>query len=77
MDSKTDLKKTCACPNCGGKMAPSNNVSLSLYICPECGSSIDTGEQNYDCNNLCPNCNQILEDNECSYCGYDLGSDFD
>ena len=77
MDSKTDLKKTCAWPNCGGEMKLSDNVSLSLYICPDCGCSVDTEEQNYDCNNLCPNCNQILEDNECSYCGYDLGSDFD
>jgi len=27
---------------------------------------------------VCPNCNQALGDgNECPYCGYDLGTDFD
>ena len=58
-------------------MKISYNDSTSCYVCPECGSSIDAKEQNYDSENLCPSCNQTLEGNECLYCGYDLGSDFD
>ena len=77
MDVGYDLKKICVCPNCGSEMKISYNDSTSCYVCPECGSSIDAKEQNYDCKNLCPSCNQTLDGNECSYCGYDLGSDFD
>ena len=53
------------------------NSSTSYYVCSECGCSIYAEEQNYDCENLCPSCNQTLDGNECTYCGYDLGSDFD
>ena len=51
--------------------------SSQLYICPECGCTINAEEQKYDDEYTCPNCNQSLDGNECSYCGYDLGSDFD
>ena len=66
------------CPNCGAKMRRSPDTSDPIYVCPECGCSIEGTEQNLDSLRTCPNCNQILEDgNECPYCGYDLGSDFD
>ena len=77
MDVKSKYKKICSCPNCGSDMKISIIDFESYYICPECGCSIIAEEQNYDCENLCPSCNQIISGNECSYCGYDLGSDFD
>ena len=77
MDTPFKLKKTCTCPNCGAEMVISCNQSTFFYVCSECGCSINAVEQNYDCENLCPNCNRILDNNECPYCGYDLGSDFD
>jgi hypothetical protein len=77
MDVRSDLKKICICPNCGSEMKITCNDSTSYYFCKECGCSIDAKELNYDCENLCPSCNQTLDGNECSYCGYDLGSDFD
>jgi DNA-directed RNA polymerase subunit RPC12/RpoP len=77
MDVKTDLKNLWVCPNCGSDMNLSNNESNSVYVCPECGCTIDAEEQKFNFENACPNCNQIMDGNECSYCGYDLGSDFD
>jgi membrane protease subunit (stomatin/prohibitin family) len=77
MDDTTNLKEIWICPSCGKEMNLSQNGSMSVYICPECGCTIEAGTQNYDINNLCPNCNQVIDENECSYCGYDLGSDFD
>lgn len=77
MDVESKSKKICICPNCGNEMKISFNDSTSYYVCPECGCSMDSEIQNYDWCNICPNCNQEIDDNECSYCGYDLGSDFD
>jgi ssDNA-binding Zn-finger/Zn-ribbon topoisomerase 1 len=77
MDAESNLKKVCTCPNCGANMKIINDGSTSYYVCSECGCSIYAEDQNYDCQDLCPSCNQALDGNECSYCGYDLGSDFD
>jgi tRNA(Ile2) C34 agmatinyltransferase TiaS len=74
-ESETDEK--CVCPNCGETMKRSLDPSIPLYICPKCGCSIEQTEQNLDSQMSCPNCNQLLDGNECPYCGYDLGSDFD
>ena len=77
MDLESNLKKICACPNCGAEMKISCYDSTSFYVCPDCGCSIEAIEQDYNCENFCPSCNQTLNGSECSYCGYDLGSDFD
>ena len=77
MEMASDLKKQCVCPNCGADMKPSEDISSPVYVCPECGCTIDGEDQEFDCQNACPNCNQLLDGNECPYCGYDLGSDFD
>ena len=55
----------------------SHEGPVFIYVCPECGCTIDAEEQNFDAENICPNCYQPMEGSECSYCGYDLGSDFD
>ena len=66
------------CPNCGGEMQLSVNSSDDTYVCKECGCCVSKNEiNNVDMDHCCPNCNQPLEGNECSYCGYDLGSDFE
>ena len=50
----------------------------SADVCKDCGCCVSTNElNNVDTDHICPNCNQSLEGNECSYCGYDLGSDFE
>ena len=54
-----------------------SNGSSSFFVCPDCGCSMDSELQYYFCDNLCPICNQELDGNECYYCGYHLGSDFD
>jgi membrane protease subunit (stomatin/prohibitin family) len=78
METMTELENKWTCPNCGTKMNKSLDSDPPLYICPECGCTLEATEQNYDIGSICPNCNQLLEDgNECPYCGYDLGSDFD
>lgn len=77
MDVATELKEIWACPNCGTEMNLSHEGPVSIYVCPECGCTIDAEEQNFDAENICPNCYQPMEGKECSYCGYDLGSDFD
>ncbi|MFE3845471.1 hypothetical protein ACFL1L_01245 [Thermoplasmatota archaeon] len=77
MIAESDLKKVCACPNCGSEMKITYQMSTYYYVCSECGCSIYAEKQNYDCESFCPSCNQPLDGNECTYCGYDLGSDFD
>jgi DNA-directed RNA polymerase subunit RPC12/RpoP len=78
MCSATDMETKYICPNCGGDMEPSPNQSDETYICNDCGCCVSTNElYNVDTDHICPNCNQPLEGNECSYCGYDLGSDFE
>jgi len=74
-DYETEDK--CICPNCGEEMKRSLDTSYPLYVCPKCGCSIEKSEQNLDSGMSCPNCNQLLDGDECPYCGYDLGSDFD
>ena len=59
-------------------MQRSQDNPTNTYVCPECGCSIDAEDQNFSSEGICPNCNQVLDDgNECPYCGYDLGTDFD
>ena len=70
-------EQKCICPNCGEIMKRSLDATIPLYICPKCGCSVETTDQNLDADTTCPNCNQLLDGNECPYCGYDLGSDFD
>jgi predicted amidophosphoribosyltransferase len=77
MDMAAGLKKKCVCPNCGADMQLSATSESPVYVCPDCGCTIDGEHQDYGQENVCPNCNQPLEGNECPYCGYDLGSDFD
>lgn len=74
---ESETEKKCICPNCGENMNRSLTASISLYVCPKCGCSIEKIDQNLNADTTCPNCNQFLDGNECSYCGYDLGSDFD
>jgi len=75
--TESEEEKKCICPNCGEIMKRSMDASSPLYICPKCGCSIEKTDQNLDADMACPNCNQLLDGNECPYCGYDLGSDFD
>ena len=77
MDELSELKEKCICPNCGEQMNISKNESTEIYVCPICGCTVDAENQNFESNSICPNCSQLLDGNECSYCGYDLGSDFD
>ena len=78
MESIVEMnKKKCICPNCGAEMSLSEDHPEKVYVCGECGCTISAEEQSLDSMNCCPNCNQPLEDNECPYCGYDLGSDFE
>jgi len=73
-----ELETVWTCPNCGSKMEKSKNTEYPTYVCPDCGCTIEGTEQNYNVDDVCPNCHQPLdENNECPYCGYDLGSDFD
>ena len=73
-----EMEEKWICPNCGEKMQRSQDNSTNTYVCPECGCSIDAEDQNFSSECICPNCNQLLDDgNECPYCGYDLGTDFD
>jgi ssDNA-binding Zn-finger/Zn-ribbon topoisomerase 1 len=66
------------CPNCGSDMKKKTNTWGLFYACPECGCTTEGKEQNFDYGEICPNCGRTMdESNECSYCGYDLGSDFD
>jgi hypothetical protein len=76
MDEAAELSEGCVCPNCGEKMNKSIDGSLVFFVCPACGCTIDAENNNFELNKVCPNCNQTLEGYECSYCGYDLGSDF-
>ena len=74
----TELKKKWICPNCGEKMHLLSDSLPLTYVCPKCGCSIEAENQDFSSEGVCPNCNQVLDDgNECSYCGYDLGTDFD
>jgi hypothetical protein len=72
-----DEEERWICPNCGEKMQRAPDKSAKIYVCPACGCSIEAGEENLALDNTCPNCNQLMDGNECPYCGYDLGSDFD
>ncbi|UCD13527.1 MAG: hypothetical protein JSW60_08220 [Thermoplasmatales archaeon] len=48
------------------------------HICEKCGCTIEGCEQNFEPEIVCPNCHSSMDSsNECSYCGYDLGSDFE
>ncbi|MEF8880097.1 MAG: zf-TFIIB domain-containing protein [Candidatus Thermoplasmatota archaeon] len=78
MEAELEMEKEVVCPNCGTSMKQSLDTATDIYVCPECGCSIE-GDEESDFDNfaVCPNCNQPLEGNECSYCGYDLGSDFE
>ena len=78
MEMITELEEKWICPNCGEKMHLSSDSSPSTYVCPKCGCSIEAENQDFSSKGVCPNCNQVLGDgNECPYCGYDLGTDFD
>ena len=72
-----ETKKKCICPNCGTEMNISLHGDENVYVCPDCGCTIEAKEQNFDTSGICPNCNQELDGNECPYCGYYLGSDFE
>ena len=72
------MKDIWTCPNCGERMRKKSDISNVYHICLKCGYSMEGKEQNFDFGRVCPNCHHVLSDNiECSYCGYDLGSDFD
>lgn len=70
-------EETWTCPNCGGKMKRVVNNDVPYFVCPDCGSSLEESDLCYELKAICPNCHQPMDGNECSYCGYDLGSDFD
>ena len=66
------------CPNCGTTMKRIVIDSGLFHICQKCGCSIEGKEQVFNADKICPNCHCSMEsDSECSYCGYDLGSDFE
>ena len=77
MEMVADMDEKWVCPNCGEKMNKSQDSSVPLYVCPKCGCCVEAAEQNLDFDKMCPNCNRLMDDNECTHCGYDLGSDFD
>ena len=66
------------CPNCGATMKKIMDENGIYRTCPKCGCTVEGHEQHFDENQVCPNCHQEMESNcECSYCGYDLGTDFE
>jgi len=74
----TELEEKWVCPNCGEKMHLSPDSLSPTYVCPKCGCSVEAENQDFSSEGVCPNCNQALDDgNECPYCGYALGTDFD
>ncbi len=78
MSVEMELDKKFVCPNCGAEMHLSTDAAVPIYVCSDCGCTIEAEEeQNFDSADLCPNCNQPMQGSECSYCGYDLGSDFE
>lgn len=77
MEEVVETKEKWVCPNCGEKMELSYNTDTPVYVCPACGCTVSAEEQNFENTSICPNCNQEMDGNECPYCGYDLGSDFD
>jgi DNA-directed RNA polymerase subunit RPC12/RpoP len=78
MNMDMEQERKFICPNCGTDMRLSTEGAVPTYVCPDCGSTLEADEeQQYDSEGLCPNCNQPMQGSECSYCGYDLGSDFE
>jgi predicted amidophosphoribosyltransferase len=66
------------CPNCGNEMKRLTNSSGLFHVCQKCGCTIEGREQNFGDEGICPNCHGAMNStNECSHCGYDLGSDFE
>lgn len=66
------------CPNCGNEMKRLTNNSGLFHVCQKCGCTIEGREQNFGVEEICPNCHSAMDSsNECSHCGYDLGSDFE
>ena len=66
------------CPNCGNEMKRLANSSGLFHVCQKCGCTIEGREQNFGDEGICPNCHGAMDSsNECSHCGYDLGSDFE
>jgi len=66
------------CPNCGNEMKRLTNNSGLFHVCQKCGCTIEGREQNFGDEGICPNCHSAMDhSNECSHCGYDLGSDFE
>lgn len=66
------------CPNCGAEMKRLTNKEGLFHVCQSCGCTLEGREQNYQMDSVCPNCHCSMDSNhECSYCGYDLGSDFE
>ncbi|MCK4415582.1 MAG: hypothetical protein KAU84_00365 [Thermoplasmatales archaeon] len=54
------------------------NSSGLFHVCQKCGCTIEGREQNFGDEGICPNCHGAMDStNECSHCGYDLGSDFE
>ena len=78
MSEHKEMELKFVCPNCGGTMEPSKDDAVHTYVCKDCGCCIDRDEiYTIEDDRVCPNCNQPMNGNECSRCGYDLGSDFE
>lgn len=71
------MEDTWICPNCGATMKQVIIESGLFHICQKCGCTIEGRKQNFESESICPNCHSLMEsESECSYCGYDLGTDF-
>lgn len=72
------MEETWICPNCGTEMKRLTNKSGLFHVCQKCGCTLEGREQNFGYEKICPNCHSTMDNsNECDYCGYDLGSDFE
>ena len=65
-DTKTILKSTQTCPNCGSQI-PEN-----AKFCIECGTKVEMHKQNTV---ICPNCKQtVIKSKFCSECGFKIST---
>ena len=71
------MEEIWTCPNCGASMKKMTGEIGLYHICPKCGCTLEGQAQRFEANQSCPNCHREIDGNsECSYCGYDLGTDF-
>ncbi len=76
LELSVDQDNVWVCPHCGEEMKLVKNREGCYHVCESCGCMIEGLEQDCELGSVCPNCHQVMDGGECSYCGYDMGSDF-